>query len=159
MTAMSSDSGTATTKVKELFFGGEYAYAIGDEDLRPAEQALTSILELEQEAYNGGFLQYFQNSRGERAQLVVDMLHQIGSPKIAAMVGRMLELLAVHAPVGPTYVDFGALPKAVQDEINAAEREFYDAFDEINAALFAYVSKRREEIDAPDGFWTEGARQ
>ncbi|MGI8527349.1 MAG: DMP19 family protein [Pseudolabrys sp.] len=151
---MPFESDQIAAKLNELFLEA-YSWE-WSKDLRPAEQALVAIWPLEQEVYNGGFLQYCQNqSDYPEVAPVAEQLNKIGMTKAAAIVERALALARSHMGTGSTYVSFLDLPKPVQDEIPACEREFYKTLDEVNAALFRYILSRRDEIDAPSGYWTE----
>jgi hypothetical protein len=154
---MPFESDPTAAKISELFSNDRGGYSWDwSSDLRPAEQALVAIWPLEQEVYNGGFLQYCENHqfRPEVAP-VAEQLNKIGLPKVASFVERALALVRENIRDRTTYVSFLQLPKAAQDEIASYENQFYDCLDEVNAALFRYIQSRREEIDAPEEYWTE----
>lgn len=154
---MPFESDPIAAKLNTLFFSeGPYSWN-WDDRLKPAEQAIVAIWVLEQEVYNGGFLQYRRNM-GDQCAPVVEQLRKIGQPNAAAIVERALSLVAAHAS-GPKFVPISSLPVAVQDQLTRCERDFCASLDAVNAALYDYVSRRRDEIDAPEGFWTEARIQ
>ena len=131
------------------------------EELNPAEQALIGVLELANEVYNGGFLQYFQNSSRDRAKPMIGVLRAIDAPRAAAILESAIAVAGPGTRWGDEPNYFTAVQSMPDDDkkrLKEFERSLYDELDNLHRQVFGYLSKHRDQIvDAPDDFWTESA--
>lgn len=119
-----------------------------DFDSQSEEQKVFSaIWELEAEVNNGGFLQYFENDRGEAVGFAVTALQRIGANKCAGIVER-----AIHTACnGVIPSDAGAwemLTEAITDEtsekLEGLDQEFFAYPDNLTELLFEFVRAHPE---------------
>jgi hypothetical protein len=47
------------------------------------------------------------------------------------------------------------LPDENKSELFRMSDELYQQLDDLNSSLFRYLSKHRDELDAPEEFWAE----
>ncbi len=156
---MAYESDPVAAKLNELFCDrvGFWAFVEFD-DLNPAEKALAGVWELVQEVYNGGFMQLFQNSSGERVHEICDILRQTGADQAASILERAIALAGPNIPWKDLVGRFEALkrvPEQNKVQLFDLGREFYDQLDDIHRLLWRYLSECRGEIDVADDFWTE----
>lgn len=52
-----------------------------------------------------------------------------------------------------------SMPDDVKRQIRELERKLYDELDNLHLRLFRYLSKHRDQIEAPAEFWTEATIQ
>jgi hypothetical protein len=137
-----------------------YWWLIPFNELSPAKRALFAIWELEQEVYNGGFKQYFQNSSGDRVPVICEILRIVGADRIALVLERAIALAGPNIPwddMAKRYPLLNNLPEDIKDKLFDLNRELYNELDGLNASLFRYLSMHRGELDAPADFWIEEA--
>ncbi|HEV2135625.1 MAG TPA: DUF4375 domain-containing protein [Terracidiphilus sp.] len=67
---------------------------VGFNNLSDEERIVLAIEGLEREVNNGGYSQFFINSSGQYAPIIVDALGRIGCPKVSALTRRAIE--AIH---------------------------------------------------------------
>jgi hypothetical protein len=130
-------------------------------ELTSVEQALIGVWELEQEVYNGGFVQYFYNS-GERVPAMREILQTIGANHVASIVERAIAAAAPAISLGDEagwYDKLNALSEGNKDKLDNLERELSNRLDDLNLLLFRYLSKHRDQLNAPEEFWTEAGNQ
>ena len=160
---MAFESDPIASKLNEFVSTHEaYMWLSWFDELKPAEQALLAIWELEQEVYNGGFPQYFQNSSGDRVPVISDILRTVGADKAAAVVESAIALVGPNIPWQDHVKRYRAVEELSgksKDKLHDLGRELYDELDNLNALLFRYLSRHREQLDAPADFWTEATTQ
>lgn len=112
---------------------------------QPEEQKVFSaIWSLESEVNNGGFLQYFENDRGETVNFTPIALKRIGANKCARIVERAIRAVSSGAfPTTPELTEavLGDLSDDAREELDALSAEFQDYPDDLTELLFAFVSK------------------
>ena len=123
------------------------------EMLNPVEQALVGTWELANEVYNGGFVQYFQNSSRDHAKPMIGILRSIGAFRAA----EILEAAAALASNCPEM--FKSVPSDLKERLNKLDRDLYDELDNLHLHVFRYLSRHRAEIDVPEDFWIEVSTQ
>jgi hypothetical protein len=137
-----------------------YMWLMWFDELTLAEQALIATWELEQEVYNGGFMQYFQNSSGERVPFICKILRTVEANKVASVLDRAIELAGPNIPWDDE-LRRCAMLKALSDDSKSKlfhmSDELYEQLDDLNSLLFRYLSKHRDQLDAPEEFWAEEA--
>ena len=136
-----------------------YMWLMWFDELTPAEQALIGIWELQQEVINGGFFQYMHNSSGEHEPAMREILKEIGAQRAFAILERAVELIGADVRQGDYFTKLNALPDKSRDEFCALDIEFYHQLENLAYLLFRYLSKHRDQLDAPDEFWKEVAIQ
>ena len=139
-----------------------YMWLMWFDELTPAEQAFIAIWELQQEVYNGGFMQYFQNSSGERVPHICEILRRIDAGPAASVIERAISLAGPDIPWNDKVRRFSALKTISEDnrdKLFHMSKDLFDQSDDLHRLLFQYLSKHREQIEAPADFWTEGAIQ
>jgi hypothetical protein len=132
------------------------------EHLNPSEQALIGTWELANEVYNGGFVQYFHNSSRYHAKPMVAVLRTIDAPRAATILESAIELAGPGTPWGdaPNFrVAIERMPGDVKRRLAELERNLYDELDDLHHQVFTYLSKHRDQIDAPADFWIDKAIQ
>jgi Domain of unknown function (DUF4375) len=160
---MPYESDPITMKLNELVASQElYMGLMAFDELKPAEQALIGTWELANEVYNGGFMQYFHNSSREHAKPMVDVLRSIDARQAADILESAIALAGPGTTLGdePNYLAaVNSMPDDVERQITELERKFYDELDNLHLRLFRYLSKHRDQIEAPEEFWTEATIQ
>jgi hypothetical protein len=132
------------------------------EIMSPNEKALIGTWELMNEVYNGGFMQYFHNSSRARAKPMVDVLRSFGALEAAEIVQAALALAGSGTAAGDAPGMLAAIklaPSEMRDQLTNLERRLFDCADDTHLQLYGYLSQHRDEIVAPDGFWTEAPTQ
>jgi hypothetical protein len=119
------------------------------------ERVFGLIWELESEVNNGGFHQYFLNSRGALAPYVVDALTAVGAVATASIVQQALAL------VGPDVfwsddaarkAHISELSSRAKEKLHDLDQAFYAYPDDLTTLLYRYVTEHRSELRAPADF-------
>jgi hypothetical protein len=132
------------------------------DELNSAEKALAGTWELTNEVYNGGFMQYFHNSSREHAIPMIDVLRSIDAHHAADIVRTAITVVGPGTRWGdePNFLTaINSIPDEVRREVTELERKFYDESDNLHLQLFTYLSKHRDQFEAPEGFWNEATNQ
>jgi hypothetical protein len=132
------------------------------EIMNPMEKALIGTWELMNEVYNGGFMQYFHNSSRAHAKPMVGVLRSFGALQAADVLASAIALAGPGTPWADEsnyLVAIKAQPGEVHDQLSDLERRLFACADETHLQLFRYLSKHRDQIEAPDGFWTDASTQ
>lgn len=160
---MPYESDPIALKLNELIDDQElYMGLMAFDELNPAEQALIGTWELANEVYNGGFMQYFHNSSAEHAKPMIGVLRSIEAHQAADILESAIALAGPGTPWGdePNYlVAIKTVPDDVERQISDLERKLYDESDNLHLRVFRYLSKHRDQIEAPEEFWTEASSQ
>lgn len=123
----------------------------GMETLSDEERYFYAAYELDNEVNNGGYLQYFDNSSGDLAYLVIDALQSICSSKVLKITKEALDI-------------YGKTPSKKQEERakeiiritnnyedniwDKCDSHFYEIEDEnIGALLMDYVDSNKDKIE------------
>jgi hypothetical protein len=160
---MPYESDPITSKLNKLVNSQSlYMELAAFDELNLAEQALLGTWELANEVYNGGFTQYFHNSSREHAKPMIEVLRSVDAQRAA----DVLESAIVVAGPGTRWGDepnfftaINSMPDEVKSQIRELERNLYDELDYLHLQLFRYLSKHRDQIEAPADFWTEATIQ
>jgi len=136
---------------------GLYFGLICFDELNLAEKALIGTWELVNEVYNGGFTQYFRNSSREHALPMIAVFHSIDAPRVAEVLETALAL-ADSTPSRSNQSNFAAKVDR-KESLAQLERELYGELDDLHLLVFRYLSKHRDQIDAPAEFWMETTSQ
>src|SRR5712691_6409752 len=104
------ESDPIAAKLNEFVSSREaYRWLMWFDELKPAEQALIATWELEQEVYNGGFMQYFQNSSGGRVPFICEILRIVEATKAASVLERAIALVGPNIPWDDEVKRYGML--------------------------------------------------
>jgi hypothetical protein len=129
-------------------------------EMNLAEQAVSGTWTLANEVYNGGFMQYFRNTSGEHAREMAATLRAIDADLVAHIVESAIDLIGPGTPWGDEPNYFAAMestPEDVNERIRQLERQLYDELDDLHLKVFRYLSKHRDQIEAPADFWNDKA--
>jgi CHAD domain-containing protein len=116
---------------------------------------LIGIWELQQEVINGGFFQYMHNSSGEHEPAMREILKAVGAQRTLAILQRAVELIGPNIGKTDYLTALNALPTENRHKLDALEMEFYGQMEDLASLLFRYLSRHRDQLDAPDEFWKE----
>jgi Domain of unknown function (DUF4375) len=155
---MAFESDPIAAKLND-FVGSHQAYMwlMCFDELPPVERALIAIWELEQEVYNGGFLQYLQNWSGNRVPFICEILRGIDANNAACAVERAIALVGPGIPWDDEverYTMLNTLSDENKSKLSQLGQEFYEQLDDLNLMLFRYLSEHHDQLDAPKDFWT-----
>ena len=132
------------------------------DELEEGMRALVGTWELTSEVENGGFMQYFHNSSGEHAVPMIGVLRAYGAAQTAAILEEAIKLAGPGSAgfVQGKYVEaLQSTPSDVKDRLMELERRFYDQSDDMHLHLYRYLARHRDQIPAPEEFWTEATIQ
>lgn len=160
---MPNESDPIAFKLNQWVSAQELYFDLGSFDIMSTmEKALIGTWELMNEVYNGGFMQYFHNSSGEHAKPMVEVLRSFGAPRAADVLASAIALAGPGTALGdePNYmVAIKVMPAELKEQLRGLERRLFDCADDTHLQLFRYLSQHRDQIEAPDGFWTEATSQ
>jgi hypothetical protein len=160
---MPYESDPVATKLNEWVSEQQLYFDLDSFDsMSPTEKALIGTWELMNEVYNGGFMQYFHNSSRDRAKPMVGVLRSFGAEQAADALASANALAGPGTPMGDELnyvVAMKAMSGAISDQLRDLERKLFACADDTHLRLYQYLSQHRDEIKAPDGFWTEAPTQ
>jgi hypothetical protein len=160
---MAYESDPITQKLNDLVSSKElYMGLMCFDELSAAEQVLIGTWELANEVYNGGFTQYFHNSSRDRAKPMVVVLHSINAHRAATILESAIALAGTGTPWGAEpnfFTAINSMPDDVKYNLTELERDLYHELDSLHLQVFRFLSKHRDQIDAPADFWTEATTQ
>lgn len=115
------------------------------EGLTTEEQTILAVEALEREVNDGGYNQFFTNSSGEFAPIIVGCLKRIECHEAAGLTQSAIDAL------GTIELDATSLSDAVErDEVNraldACDQRYYSGGEDIGAKLFEFISANRNAI-------------
>lgn len=147
---------------------------VGYENLSAEEQIVLAIEALEREVNNGGYSQFFLNSSGEYAPIIVDALTRIGCPEVAAVTRRAIETIrpaawapeAIEAAVASyaetessrwakipgsilmerSPIDQRETHDAMSKALRQCDQAFYSGNENIGGRLIEFVKANKESI-------------
>lgn len=119
----------------------------GIDSLAQYERDYLAVWELHAEASSGSLDQYFANSSGDHAIEALQALHTIGAARAADVLQRALDLFG-PAGYSPDVQIRNSRLNAIPDEerfptFTRLTDEFFEASEELNHCLKAYVQKHR----------------
>lgn len=120
------------------------------EKLSEAEMVFYLTVELEGEVMNGGFGQFFDNSSGNFANETEAALRRIGAEKTADIYKKALDALGGELP-RDRKERWKALEERETEAVSAllakCDGDFYKEDDDLNALLYDYVMKNKEQFE------------
>lgn len=123
------------------------AARIGEENLTTEERIILAIEALEREVNNGGYEQFFVNTR-EYASLIVNALRRIGCPTTAEITQKAIEIeRTVRATDDET--EDGTWEDSVEqmDALNECNSLYFEGSESIEENLFAFIKANRTKIE------------
>jgi hypothetical protein len=121
--------------------------------LTATELVVLSVYELITEVENGGFIQYFGNSSGDRSKEALASLRRIGAPKTADILARAMAQVGEQATSPDRATRARALGTLVERDYDVMEGlndAFYAFPDPLWALIAAHCRSNREELHVPD---------
>lgn len=118
-------------RIDSLVLAFEQAIQRKTAALSKEESCVLAVEALEREVNNGGYSQFFGNSSGEYAGIVVDALQAIGCPKTAAMTADAIA------------------GRDDEKKLAACDDRYYANDEPIADRLFAWIGKNRAKIQLP----------
>jgi len=122
------------------------AEEVGFENLTRPEQVFDAIWWLEAEVNNGGFDQYMFNSAGDRCELVLDALAEVGAHATAEICREMYAMMPDGRPSTDRFTRQDQLELAHStmgeefgERCTALDHRFYDTEDDLRTLMVAYV--------------------
>jgi len=89
---------------------------------------------------------------------MIQLLRSIDADRAAAMLQEATALIGPGTRWGDEHSCAAALdsmPEEIRKSVRELECAFYNELDNLHLLVFGYLSKHRDEIDAPSDFWTE----
>lgn len=123
------------------------AAELGEQELSDEERIVLAVEALEREVNNGGFGQFFANSSGQFAPIIVNSLLHIGCPEAANISSGAINALGIE--------DFSpeALDAALESENEERDEQleecdglYFGAGEDINGQLFEFVRAHQDAI-------------
>ena len=130
-------------------------WAVDYEALPEPKRVFRAIWELEAQANNGGFDQYFWNASAWTVPGILDALEAIGARATAAVVNDAIAAVGRNLPWRDDEArraKLSALPPAVRQELESLDQAFLRYPNDLTTLLYRYVSKQRDQIGAPIDF-------
>ncbi len=131
---------------------GQKATRVGEENLTQEERIILIIEALESEVNNGGYEQFFGNTSGEYAPVLVDALNRIGLPGTAVISQQAIDALGIR---GPLTVD--AIDRAMQEEseertkkLQACDKRYFAEAGDLSGPLLEFIKANRASIRLRD---------
>jgi predicted DNA-binding protein len=120
----------------------------GEQSLSDEERVILAVDALERDVNNGGYSQFFSNSSGEYAAMIVNALLSIRCPETASITQDAIEALGIE--------DFSpeALEEAIESEDDARDERleecdglYYGTGEDIAGQLFEFVRANQDAIE------------
>lgn len=123
----------------------------GIDSLSDEEKYFYAVYELDSEVNNGGYLQYFDNSSGDLAYLIIDALQSIGLNKVLQITKEALDIYGgdVSKNQNVRMEEIAKLTNNYEDNLwNECDSQFYDIEDEnIGILLMNYAEKNQNKFE------------
>jgi hypothetical protein len=118
----------------------------GDEKLTDAERVILAVEALEREVNNGGYGQFFINSR-EYAPMIVHALRRIGCPTTADVTQKALDIVQ-QIPMTREEIENGTWEENEerQEALSRCDSRYFQRPENIEESLWAYIKANREKI-------------
>ena len=132
-----------------------------DAERSQEEVVVLAVMELERQVNNGGFNQFFFNSSGKYAPVIVEGLKRIGCPKTAKIALKAIDLLGSIELSDPDAVQNAACLDEDDEKLSAAyeklDFKFYEYPEDISGKLMEFIHTSSEKIvlPGPDARYSE----
>jgi len=117
----------------------------GFEGLTEVQQAAQLVFWYDAEVNNGGHLQYFLNSAGERATETLAVLSELGLDTQHSILEEGLEVLRT-TPLSTIDTVEDYVAEALEDKFGKLDRRFYAHQDEVDRFLQKFLKEHFDEF-------------
>lgn len=124
------------------------AIRMGEQSLSEEERIVLAIEGLEREVNNGGYSQFFTNSSGEFAPIIVESLLRIGCLENAKIAQRAIEALGVQ-DLSPDSLQtvFESEDDARDELLNECDQTYYSSgMENIGGKLIEFIKANKDAI-------------
>ncbi|MHC4177077.1 MAG: DMP19 family protein, partial [Planctomycetota bacterium] len=123
------------------------AEAVGMESLSDEERTVLVVEALEREVNNGGYNQFFLNSK-EFTPIIVDALTRIGCPRTAEITQKAIDAIGISVPITPKAIDQVMDEESDQrdEKLNECDEMYYKGKEDIAGRLFEFIKNNKPEI-------------
>ncbi|MBI1826496.1 MAG: DUF4375 domain-containing protein [Planctomycetes bacterium] len=125
---------------------------IGEGSLTTEERIVLAIEALEAEVNNGGCDQFFFNSSGAYAPIIVQALRSIGREDVAALTDEAVGALEIRGPLTADAVDAAMQLENVyrDNKLSDCTSRYFQIAGDLAPALFAFIKANSGKIDRDD---------
>lgn len=121
----------------------------GRSDITDEEAVILIIEALEREVNNGGYDQFFVNTKLE-ALCAVEALYQIGCPKVAELTQRAIDTLGISGDITVEALDVIYEDDDDRDaKLNECDDRYFDEVGDLSEPLLEYIKANRDQITLP----------
>ena len=123
------------------------AVIIGDDSLTDEERVILAVEALEREVNNGGYVQFFFNSK-EYAPIVVDALNRIGCAETAALTQEAIDALGIIGPLTVEAIDRVMEEESEQliEKLDSFANRYYREAGDLSEPLLEFIKRNKERI-------------
>lgn len=157
----------------ELYFGlklGKRLPETASSWIAPGIQLLHASSDVESEVYNGGFIQYFENTGGDDFELAIDSLQRMGIPQLAEIVFEASQIVFGTDVPGRGKTRWSIVESldesAVKVRLNPLDQRYQEVMRSLGGSLAAQAAQFvrtnlgmffRTSPELPDCFpWMQG---
>ncbi|MGA2887376.1 MAG: DUF4375 domain-containing protein [Terracidiphilus sp.] len=123
------------------------AAEVGEQDLSDEERVVLAVEALEREVNNGGYSQFFTNSSGEYASIIVNSLLLIGCPETANITSGAINALGIQ-DFSPEALDaaFESENDERDEQLDECDGLYSGTGEDIAGQLFEFVRANKDAI-------------
>lgn len=153
---MVADVGFSEWKLAELH--DDYIFEGNADGLSEPEKVYLVLWRFSMECYNGGILQFFENSSGVLTPHVCGALTSVGATHLVPVVEAAIKLYDTDFPSADhlkRHAAAVAMSQETRDRIGDIDHQINPHLENLSVVLFQYVFRHRDQFDRPDDFWQE----
>jgi hypothetical protein len=119
----------------------------GEQDLSDEERVVLAVEALEREVNNGGYGQFFTNSSGQYAAIIVDSLLRIGCPETANITSGAINALGIQ-DFSPEALEavFESEDDERDEQLDECDGLYSGSGEDIAGQLFEFVRSHQDAI-------------
>jgi hypothetical protein len=123
------------------------AAEVGEQELSDEERIVLAIEALEREVNNGGYGQFFTNSSGQYASIIVDALLRIGCTETANITSGAINALGIQ-DFSPESLEaaFESENEERDEQLDECDGLYSGAGEDIAGQLFEFVRAHQDAI-------------
>jgi len=120
---------------------------VGREGLTEEERIVQAIEALEREVNNGGYDQFFINTK-EYAPLAVAALNRIGCAKAAKLTQEAIDLLGIEGPLTVETVErvMEEADEALEERLGECDERYYQVAGDLAGPLLEFIKRHSDKI-------------
>ncbi|MGA3082092.1 MAG: DMP19 family protein [Terracidiphilus sp.] len=120
---------------------------VGEHGLSEEERIVLAVEALEREVNNGGYSQFFTNSSGEYAPIIVDSLSRIGCNETARITKKAIDILGIQE-LSPEALEsiFVSENDVRDDELDECDQLYYGTSENILGKLIDFIKANKNVI-------------